>query len=486
MSVIAKQSALNSAIRYLGVALGTINVLFIYTLCFTEDQIGHLRYIQETAILLTTFFSLGVGNLTVRYFPAFRKDENRHNGFFGLLVAINALGLVLFLIAMLFSDAIDSKAFTENKMAVSVILGSLLFTNLFTAYASNFQKIVVPELFNNILIKVGMPALALLMFYNFIDFNNVIVGLQWVYVAALAGLFLYLLKLQLVNLDFSHIKKPVVAWSEMRAYMFFGLLGGVGSIFASRIDIIMITEFFSYKETGIYTIALFIASVVGIPMNSLKSITGPIIAQKLKDDKLDDVQSIYSKSSINLFILGSLFFLLIFVNLNDVFALMPNGDKYSSGFLVVVVIGVGKLFDLVTSVNGEIILYSKYYKYTTYFILLMSVINIAANFVLIPTYNILGAALATLLSLTIYNLIKLWFIYRKMGLHPFSYKTIALIVIGAIVYVVAYLMPTPDNPLASLVLKSLVICGLYTFCIYYFKISEEAVGIIRKIILKIK
>ena len=486
MSVIAKQSALNSLVRYAGVALGTVNVLFIYTLCFSEEQIGQLRYIQETAILLTTFFSLGVGNLTVRYFPSFRNDENKHNGFFGLLTTINIAGLLLFLVAMIFSESLGSSAFSENKVAVTVVLGSLMFMNLFTAYASNFQKIVVPEFFNNIFIKIGMPVLALLLFYHYLTFNGVIVGLQWVYIIAFSGLFIYLIRLQLAHFDFSQVKKPKVSWRTMSSYMFFGLLGGVGSVFASRIDIIMITEFFSYKETGIYTIALFIASVVGIPMSSLKAITGPIIAQKIKDNKLDDVGSIYKKSSVNLFILGSLFFMLIFVNLTDVFRLMPNGEKYASGALVVMVIGVGKLFDLITSVNGEIILYSKYYKYTTYFILIMSAINVIANFILIPTYNILGAAIASLISIFIYNIIKLWFIYKKMGIHPFAKESVHLLLIGLGLYVIIMILPFPENPLISVAIKSSIICLGYGLSIYYFKLSAEGVELIKKIIRKIK
>lgn len=486
MSVIAKQSALNSIVRFVGVFLGTINVLLIYTLCFSEEQIGQLRYIQETAILLTTFFSLGVGNLTVRYFPVFRSDDTKHNGFFSLLLFVNLIGMLLFILFVGIIPFFGSEALSENTMAISIVLACMMFLNLFTAYASNFQKIVVPELFNNILIKVGLPMLALLLYFNNIVFDQVIVGLEWVYVIAAVGLFIYMLKLGITEFSFSSIRKPMATWTDMRSYMIFGLLGGVGSVFASRIDIVMITEYFSYKETGIYTIALFIASVVAIPMNSLRAITGPIIAQKIKDDKLSDVGNIYKKSSVNLFLLGSIFFLLILSNLDDLFGLMPNGDKYVSGSIVVVVIAVGKLFDLLTSVNGEIILYSKYYKYTTYFILIMSIMNVLANFLLIPKYNILGAAFATLISLFIYNLIKLWFIHAKMGIHPFSRQTIQLFAIGIGVALILWVMPMPDMKILAIGIRSAIILVAYLLSVLYLNISEDALILMKKIMRKVK
>lgn len=486
MSVIAKQSVLNSIVKYVGVLLGTINVLFIYTLCFSEEQIGQLRYIQETAILLTTFFSLGVGNLTVRYFPAFRSDDKKHNGFLGLLVFVNFVGLLLFLGFLLFSDLLQSVSFSENKWAIAVILACIMFINLFTAYASNFQKIVVPELFNNLLIKIGLPVLALLLYGGYLGYDSVIVGLQIVYMIALVGMVFYLAYLGLFNLQWSSIVKPRASWKEMRTYMIFGLLGGVGSVFASRIDIIMITEFTDYANSGVYTIALFIASVVGLPMNSVRAITGPIISQKIKDKKIEDVDSIYKKSSINLFMLGALFFILIMVNLSDVFAIMPNGEKYAWGASVVLIIGIAKLFDLLTSVNGEIILYSKYYKYTTYFILIMSVINISANLILIPKYSIAGAAAATLISLVVYNVIKLLFIKNKMGIQPFSINTFKLVLISMAVFVVMYFVPMPDNAFVSIVLRSIGVVVLFALAIYRFKISEEALDLWQKISQKIK
>lgn len=486
MNVIAKQSLLNSIVKYFGVLLGTVNVLFIYTLCFSEEQIGQLRYIQETAILLTTFFSLGVGNLTIRYFPSFRSDENRHNGFLGLLTFVNFIGLILFVVFLLFSDALNSDSFGENKYAIAVVLACLMFINLFTAYASNFQKIVVPEIFNNILIKVGMPILALLLYNNIIAYNGVIFGLQITYIIALLGMSVYMAYLGILHFDWSSIRKPKASWKEMRSYMVFGLLGGVGSVFASRIDIIMITEFTDYSNSGVYTIALFIASVVGLPMNSIRAIAGPIISQKIKEEKISDVSSIYKKSSINLFLIGSLFFILVMVNLSDLFEIMPNGDKYKWGSGVVLFIGLAKLFDLLTSVNGEIILYSKYYKYTTYFILIMSVVNILANLLLIPEYSILGAAIATLISLVIYNVIKLVFIYNKFGLHPFSIKTLILILISAAIYAAMIYLPLNMHPLVSITLRSLIVVLIFSFAVYYFKLSEEVIDQVQKLKQKIK
>ena len=49
--------------------------------------------------------------------------------------------------------------------------------------------------------------------------------------------------------------------------------------------------------------------------------------------------------------------------MDNIFRLMPNGDVFSAGWYVVIIIGAGRLFDMAAGINSEIIVMSKLYKF---------------------------------------------------------------------------------------------------------------------------
>ena len=72
----------------------------------------------------------------------------------------------------------------------------------------------------------------------------------------------------------------------------------------------------------------------------------------IEADNISKVDQLYKKSSLYLFVFGSIFFLLIVWNLDDIFALMPKGDIFAAGKWVVVIIGAGKLIDMIFGIAG--------------------------------------------------------------------------------------------------------------------------------------
>lgn len=88
MGVIARQTLKSSTVGYLAAVIGVLNTFFIYTLCFDEAELGRFRYVQEMGIILASFFSLGITNVVVRFFPEFRDDTNKHNGLLSFVIVV--------------------------------------------------------------------------------------------------------------------------------------------------------------------------------------------------------------------------------------------------------------------------------------------------------------------------------------------------------------------------------------------------------------
>src|SRR5687767_6537913 len=134
MGIAVRQSILTSIISYGGVVVGYISLLYLYPKFLTPDQIGLLRTIQDAAMLMVPFATLGLAQGIVRYYPEYSRSKEQINSFVGLMIALAVAGFVIFLIVFsTFEDAAMS-FFRENASEVieykNLILG-LIFLLLF-------------------------------------------------------------------------------------------------------------------------------------------------------------------------------------------------------------------------------------------------------------------------------------------------------------------------------------------------------------------
>jgi len=266
--------------------------------------------------------------------------------------------------------------------------------------------------------------------------------------------------------------KPM--FKEMSSFAAFSLFSGIGSMLAFRIDSIMVSTLLDFQNNGVYTISLFIGNAIAIPTGAILQIASPIVADAINKKDFAQVDDLYAKSSLNLLVFGVLFFILVMASILDLFALMPGNDfDPTNGYYIVLTIGLAKLLDMATSINSQIINYSKYYRFNVVSILLMAVINIILNLVLIPKFQVVGAAMATFLSLTLYNLIKVIFIYIKFKIQPFSKATFGVLVIGMLSFGITVLIPDTASAVLNIILKSVLVGGLYILLTLRFKVSEE-------------
>ncbi len=477
MGVIKRQGIKQSLVNYLAVAIGGISVVFIYPL--DRETYGLARFIIDGAMFIAPFLLLGFSGVTIRFFPRFKDDEKGHNGFLFFLIGGVLIGSIFFaLLAYLFKDQFyglyaDRPALYRDYLPYLIPMSILLaFFQLFYNYCTNFKRIVFPAIFQN-LIKVTLPIVILLYFMNVITLDAVINIILINFVMSLAAIIGYVYWLGELKLkpDFKLFDKPIL--KKIANYAVYGLFGGIGSVLAFRIDSLMISTMLDFENNGTFAIALFIASVIAIPTNAIGQITAPILSEAFKDNDLAHVKMLYQRSSINLLIVGLLLFVGIVASAKDLFSIMPNSEELQAGYAVVVLIGFSKIIDMGTSINNQIIDYSKFYRFRLYALLLLAVFNVICNLVFIPKFQIAGAALATLASITLYNLVKFIYIKWKLDMQPFSIGTIKILAIAGITFLLAYYIPLTGKPIFDILIRSAMITIVYVPLVLYFKISSD-------------
>jgi len=110
---------------------------------------------------------------------------------------------------------------------------------------------------------------------------------------------------------------------------------------------------------------------------------------------------------------------------------------------------------------------------------------VVLNVFFIPAFGINGAGIATFIAIFAYNSIKLFFVYKKFKMVPFTRFTlyIALLIIACVV--LFYFWDFPFHPIINITLKSILIAMVYSYTVYVFDFSEDISNLVKRY-LKLK
>lgn len=481
MGIIQRQGLKRSILTYLGVGVGALSTLFIYPL--ELEAFGMAQFLISTAAFFATFAAFGVNALPVRFFPDFENPDKKHHGFLGLLLLIACLGIAVFwALAWFFRASLygflawidfDVPLFEQNMPYIILICIALVLTAILETYTSNFKRVAIPTIFTNLFLKIGLPILIFLLFKGIIGET----GLKWLLVGVYA-LIGWALAVYLKILGEWHIRpnpafltRPLV--KEMASFALYGILGSFGSIIAFRIDTIMVTSLTGALNSGIYNVANYIANVIEIPFNSVIAILAPILVGSLARNATGEIVEYYKKGSVNLMVLGLLFYILAVTCMEDLFRLTPRYEELMKGKEVVWFVGLSKVIVVSFGISGAVLSLSKYYRLSLLPLLLLAVMNVAMNFLLIPRYEIAGAALATAISILFFQISNIALVWWRMGIHPFSREMIAISGLAVLGIIVGRLVPGTLFPLINIILKGSLVASLFLGPVLYFRLSPD-------------
>ncbi len=490
MGIIQRQSISGTIYSYIGVGLGFLTTAVLFTNFFTTEEVGLLRILVSYSVLFSQFAGLGINTITVKVFPHFRNDEKKHHGFLGLALIISTIGLVLSVCIYLalkqfiLRDAQESNnLFDRYFFYVVPLIIFTLFFNVFDTYYRVLYNAVKGIIYKEVIQRSLILLIIVPFYFKFLDFHQTVILYCMAIITPailLFGSLIYNKKLFLKP-DFKFIDKDLR--NEMLSVGFFGIIASYSGVLVMNIDTIMIERMLGLSATGIYSITFFFGTLILIPMRTMGKISSVVISDAWKTGDVNTINDIYKKSSISLSVVGLLLLIGVWGNIDNVFQIIT--PKYLPGKYVILIIGIANLMDISMGVSPHIIVNSKYYKYLSYFLIIFAALIVTTNLILIPKYGIIGAAIATLVSKFIYNLIKFIFLYVKYKLQPFSFKTVLLYLVGVFAYGVSLLLPEQSNFIVDIVVRSAIITIVFIIPVYYLKISEDINNNIDNIIKKI-
>ena len=474
MSIVVKQSFFNLITIGVAFIIGAVNTLYLYPTFLGSKLQGLVIALLAISNIIQPFLSFGTQHAVIRFYSRYRSSKEKNAVLtLSLIIPIIVTAIVIPLF-YLYYDQIKILLFqTENAFSqyAYVILFIAVSTSFFEIFYS-WVRVKLKSVFGNFLKELYPRLLVtfLLISYtlDYLDFENFILYL----------IYGYYLRLLIVMVYSFIINKPKISFyfkndfKEILRYSFLILLSGAASSIILDIDKSMLSSILTVENVAYYSVAIFIAAVIEIPGRAMFQILSPIVAEVINKNNKKKLKYLLKKSSTNLVLVSSLFFLIINLNLNDFYEML-NQEGYNKGIPIVIIVSFAKLYSMSIGCVNNIISNSKYYYYIFWFSIISSVLAVVLNLYLIQDYGIIGAAYATFLVILIMNSLKLYLVNIKFKIHPYSYDTIKIIILTTFIYIIFNNLKLTFEPVISIAVKSALILILYTLAAYIFKLSDD-------------
>ena len=479
MGVVLKQSFTNTIILFLGFGIGGINVLFLYTHFLQEDYFGLITFLLSTANILLPLLVFGMQHTIIKFYSSYKTKVEQDNFLITTLLIPLVVIIPLGFIGALTYETIANLISNENhiiKKYTYLIFIVAIFMGYFEVFYA-WTKVHMKSVFGNF-IKEIFPRFCT-SFLLIGVYLKWLTNEQFIY----AVVIVYGLSTLIMMLFAFYIYKPVLKFKlpsnikEILSFSIYIIVAGSAAGVLLEIDKFMIPQLEKIAEVAYYSVGIYIASVIAIPTRAMQQITIPITAKDMNDHNIVEVEKLYKQSSINLLVVGGLLFLLINLNIVDMYALI-NKPQFTKGIWVVLIISIAKLMELVLGTGNAILVNSIYYRIFFYLSLSMAVTVIFLNKWLINLIGIDGAALATLIVVMLYSLIKIMYIRVKLKIQPFQINTLKVFVLISLMYVGFSFLNFTFYPIVNIILKSIVIVIIYGLLIDRFNVSKDVSSLV--------
>ena len=457
----------------------------------SESENGVIKLLISYSLLFAQLGSLGFPIALIKIFPKFRDKETNHRGFFLLLSSIGLVGFLVFLIMyFMLSPVIITRELEKSSifgnffyLVIPLTFFSIYF-NLLDGYARVLYQSVVGSFLKEFLQRIFI--LVALIYFIFIQASFEQFLLLYTIALSLPTLILLLKLVKEGEVSFrSHpllYEKPII--QAIASVSLIGLIAGFSSIAIAQIDSIMINFFIDNRATGIYSITFYYGTLVIMPSRAIFRIASTYVSEAFNKNDISTIHDIQFKSCMTQTVIGLGLFLLLWLNIENVFNILP--PEYLPGKYVIFFTGIANIIQMASGLSGQIIVNSPYYRYLSGFVLFYLFLIIITNYFAIPIYGIVGAAVASAFSTLIFSLIKFLFLYRKYKIQPYNSKYFLLILIGLASYGFGFVLPVQNHFITDIIIRSAIFGVIFLAAIYYLNLSEDINQLINQTIKRLK
>jgi O-antigen/teichoic acid export membrane protein len=489
MGIVIRQSIKTTLVTLFGAVLGAVIVL-TSTYLLPVQYYGFIKNITNQALTFSYFLLMGVPSTLMVYIHKYQEEPKKRKALIGFSFLIPIISCLLFILVYTLLhkpiinhyQPIDRPINEQYFYLLPIFVLLLSLVTLLESYLNSQMRVAVSSFMQAILIRVLTLILLALAGYNIISISTFFYGMVLMYgIPILTMWWIAKFKTTDFQMAFNWQVFDKNERKELLHFTWYHLLLSASLTLLGTLDANMLA-FYSHKgisDVGIYANAVFIISLFIIPYRAMTAASFPILTQAYHANDRKKVEDVYNRASNNILFATVAMGILIALNLDNAVAILP--PAYAALKPLVLILMLGRLVDMATGLNSEIMSISKHYKSFFGLSLALVLMILIFNRISIPLYGVYGAAWATSIAVCIFNIGKYLLVKRKLKLVPFTKNSFLTILSGILIVVIFQFIPTIGNVYFDLCIRSLIGLSLFLMIVLKFKLVLDFNDFIKKI-----
>jgi O-antigen/teichoic acid export membrane protein len=485
MSSIRRQSIISSVVVYFGFALGLFNTyLFTRQGGFTEQQYGLTNTFIAFGSIMFSVAGVGMPAFITKFFPYYQAHlPQKKNDQITWALLIACIGfLIVVVLGVFFKNILIDKIFSNSPELPQYYYWTFFFgfgNTLFMvmeAYAWQQRKAVLSNFLKEVMFRFCVTLLILLTTFGLIrNFDGFIGIYSFIYLGLVIYLLYYFSRKGQLHFTFSVSRVTKRFYRKIVALVTYFWGGGLVFNLANVFDGIIIAAVLpnGMAAAGVFYLAQNVSSLMQAPQRAMTSAAVGPLSQAWKDKDYRKIDTIYHRSSINQLIFASAMFSLIWLNFQDGVHTFRLRETYLQAQWVFFFIGISRIIDMGTGLNQHIIGTSTFWRFEFISGLILLSLALPLNWQLTRHLGLIGPAVSSVISLTIYNFIRCWFLWRKFKMQPFTVKSVYTLFLAAGCYTIVWVTFRNYEGILWIFLRSISYCLLFATGMFSLKLSPD-------------
>lgn len=403
---LARDTVVSIVIRTTGLVL-----TYLLQVCLArwlgDTEYGIYAYVFSLSMLLGIFASLGFPHAILRFVPEYQVSQAwgllrgivRFSWWVNLLVSLAIFGGGISLIGLV-------NSYHPFIYATPLMIG-LCLVPLFTL--TLHQRETARALGDVILAYspyyVFVPILTLFGAFMLVGQHWALSGIDAIILAALAMLVVTLGQLWLVRVRLNHTiepAKPIYAWQEwVRVAIVLCLMVGFGLIL-EQTDVIMVGSLLGAEQAGIYDAAARTSRWIVFILQTIILVAAPEFSRLYQQNDLQGLQQAVTTITIWIFWPSLLIMVGVILLAPQILGLF--GSEFVSGYWSLKILAFGQFADVFCGTVGFLMTMTNHQNQALIVYGTTAGLNVILNGIGIPLFGPIGAAIATMITLVIWNI----------------------------------------------------------------------------------
>jgi len=394
------------------------------------EEFGIYVYVMTWVSVLSIPATFGFDRLVVRELAVYNSEKrwSEVRGFLKVsIIVILTQSLVIMVLSYLilsFFIQISNKELYTSLLIGVLAVPFLGLINLGKGILRGIGRVVYSQMPNMFFLPFLM--LVLLVTLKFI-WNLNITAFNVIFLYIVASLITIILLVaflkkylpQEVFIDTFNRKYKIKQW--MGAAFSFFVLSGM-HIINSRTDIIMLGMFKTTADVGYYNVAARLSDVLTTVLLSVNGVIAPTISSLYSSGDKNKLQAFITKSSRLIFFLSLPVGIVLFFFGSWILRLY--GKDFVEGLVVLRILLIAQFVNFSCGSVGLILNMTGNERITAFGFGVSALINVILNMFLIPIYGKEGAAVATGISIILWNITLFILIKKKLSLNTSAFSRI--------------------------------------------------------------